>query len=198
MTHLTDAEFVDLLDGRLPSDRARHAEACAACREQADAARAVLRKAGGDVVPEPSPLFWTHFSSNVSEALRAVPPTSRWTRSFLVKHWRLATATLALLVVTGLGWQMFLARHRSPDPAKPAVEETLSESHLPPEDGFVDAWDAIESMAGDLEWEDAQSIGIASRPGSAEPFVIDLTPEERSELARIIEEEIKRSGSPPS
>ena len=47
MTHLSTREFVDLVESTLDRARAAHVETCAACREQADALRAMLARGGG-------------------------------------------------------------------------------------------------------------------------------------------------------
>ncbi len=198
MTHLTGTEFVDLLDGRLSAERIRHAETCAACREEAHALGAVLRSAQADPIPEPSPLFWEHLSTRVSDAVHAGPRPSRWTALFASGRWRLAAAAIVLVLVAAVGWQAFVWRSArgAVAPVTPPVEQTLAEAGAEPDaDAFLDAWDAIEAIAEDLEWEEAQSIGIAFRPGSAEPHVDDLTVDERAELARLIEEELKRYGA---
>src|SRR5437763_6083576 len=73
MTHLSESEFVDLMEDNaaLDSRRAAHVETCAACREQADALRGMLRQAGSVEVPEPSPLFWEHLSNRVRSGVAA-------------------------------------------------------------------------------------------------------------------------------
>jgi hypothetical protein len=102
---------------------------------------------------------------------------------------------MALVLVAGVTWQVLL-KMESPSLSGPvppsAATEAATDADL---DEFIDAWDAIEASATDLDWEDAQSIGIASHPGSAERMVGDLTAEERSELGRLIEEEMKRTGA---
>ncbi len=198
MTHLTGTELVDLLDGHLRAERMRHAETCATCREHAHALRAVLRSAHADPIPEPSPLFWEHLSTRVSAAVQAGPLPSRWAALFASERWRLAAAAVVLLLVTAVGWQLFVSRSGggAVSPATAPAGQTLTEASVEPDaEPFLDAWDAIEAVAEDLEWEEAQSIGIAFRPGSAEPHVDDLTVDERAELARLIEEELKRSGA---
>jgi len=195
MTHLTEAEIVDLIEGQLATERWRHAEQCAACRAQADALAAILPSTRGADVPEPSPLFWDHLSARIAEAIDAEPAPSRWRTILGVDAWHLAFATMALALVAGLTWQMVL---KVEDPSRrgpvtaPVATDVATDADT---DGFIDAWDAIEAAAMDLDWEDAQSIGIASRPGSAERMVGDLTAEERSELVRLIEEEMKRTGA---
>ena len=191
MTHLRGEEIVDLIEGRLSGDRARHVEACADCRSQADMLSATLRSARIDELPEPSPLFWDQLSARVAQAVRE--PSSYWSRLVRADGWRLAAATAALLVVAGMtSYVLFRVEPAStPGPQQASIELPAD----PETDPFVDAWDAIEAAAADLDWEDGQSIGIAAPPGSAERLVADLTAEERSELARLIEEEMKRTGA---
>ncbi len=198
MAHLTETELVDLLDRELEAGRMRHLEACASCREQAEALGAALGSACGDQVPEPSPLFWEHFSARVADAIRVEPSASRWRGPFAAPWWGLATAAVLLLLVGGLTWQVLPGRDaRHPlTPVSPASERTLVDSPGALEAAeFVDAWDALQGLAADLEWEEAQTIGIGSRPGSAEPMVGELTADERLELARLIEIELKRHGA---
>jgi len=195
MMHLTEAEIVDLIDSQLAPERLRHADQCAECRAQAVALAAILPSARGAGVPEPSPLFWEHLSARIAEAIDREPAPSRWRNVLALTTWRLAFAAMALVLVAGLTWQtLFKVENPSlPGPVTPsAATEAATDADI---DGFVDAWDAIEAAAADLDWEDAQSIGIALRPGSAERMVSDLTAEERSELVRLIEEEMKRAGA---
>src|SRR5919109_1070568 len=79
MTHLTEHEFTDLLDGTLPPTRMHHLDSCAVCRNQADALQDAMSRLSEAEMPEPSPLFWQHFSANVRNALRGYAPArSRW------------------------------------------------------------------------------------------------------------------------
>jgi hypothetical protein len=195
MTHLTESEIVDLLEGQLAPDRLRHAERCPECRTQADVLAAIAQDARGADVPEPSPLFWQHLSARITTAIGAEPPPSRWRAILGLNTWRLGFATMTLVLAAGLTWQMLLKveDHSIPGPVTPpAATEAAIDADI---DGFVDAWEAIEAAATDMDLEDAQSIGIASRPGSAEPMVSDLTAAERIELVRLIEEEMKRTGA---
>ena len=56
------------------------------------------------------------------------------------------------------------------------------------------AWKVVRAAADGLPWEDVQAAGIAARPGAAEGVVMELTAEERAELAKLLESEMKRSG----
>ena len=80
MKHLTESEMVDLLDATLAPGRRAHLDACDACRTTADGLRAVLARSADVAIPEPSPLFWEHFSARVREDVRsaeAVEPSLR-------------------------------------------------------------------------------------------------------------------------
>lgn len=197
MTHLSEIEVVDLVEGVLAADRMRHVDACPACREQAEALGAVLRLARDDEIAGPSPLFWDYLSARVAETI-AIEPAPRRAAVLAIGRWRLATAAVLMLLVAGVAWQISFTRDRASNvgPGQPSAEQTPADSGVDSgvEDS-LDAWEALEAMASDLEWEDAQAIGIASRPGSAEPLVDDLTAEERAELVRLIEEEMKRQGA---
>src|SRR5262245_5163055 len=99
MTHLTDAEIVDLIDHALPPDRMKHAASCASCSGRAEIARDALMRVDEVQVPEPSPLFWEHFSSRVRDGIAADTPSSSW-RVFLQRPaaaWALSAA-LVLVV----------------------------------------------------------------------------------------------------
>ena len=102
MTHFTDVEFVDLVDGTLAPARARHLDACETCRASASAIRETLSRAANVEIPEPSPLFWDHFSARVQEGVRAESVTPSgwfgWAQSATVK-WAMSGALLTLLLV---------------------------------------------------------------------------------------------------
>jgi hypothetical protein len=193
MTHLTDTEIVDLLDGRLDAGRRRHAEDCSSCGRQVDALRAALRSAQQNRVPEPSPLFWEHLSSRVAGAIRSEPPPARWTAVAWLPGWRLTASVIVLALVSGVVWQAHLTRSRGAAPI-PTLEQQ-AQPDAATADESLDAWDVLSAAAGDLEWEEAQEIGFAYRPGAAEPLLGELTEDERAELARLIKEELKRYGA---
>ena len=89
MTHLTPDELIDALEAErdpaassLPPDRQAHLTACEACRREVHALAATLSEAKRAGVPEPSPLFWNHFSERVSTAIDESPssPWPSWLR----------------------------------------------------------------------------------------------------------------------
>jgi hypothetical protein len=114
MKHLTPPELIEAAEHSAPPARMTHVEACRACAT----AVAELRAALGDArlaadVPEPSPLFWDHFSARVKDATSGEPvPHPRWWAGV----WRPVFAVAGLAAVpslvaranrirTTLGWQ---------------------------------------------------------------------------------------------
>src|SRR6266851_8000309 len=75
--HLNADELVDLAEGARPESSAPHLAACPQCRAQLDDLRAMMSAAAGVDVPEPSPLFWDHFSQRVHDAIAAEDANAR-------------------------------------------------------------------------------------------------------------------------
>jgi hypothetical protein len=57
------------------------------------------------------------------------------------------------------------------------------------------AWAVVRTAAQDLAYEEAEAEGLSPRPGSAEIAVLQMSNDERAELARLIANELKRSGA---
>jgi hypothetical protein len=206
MSHLNDHEFVDWLDGRLPSARVRHAEQCETCRAKADELAATLAAAAGDPPHEPSPLFWDLFSARVSEAVRQEPPPApapplwlEWLRH-PVSIWA-GAAVAAILMISTVAWRATL--HAPSSPAivmNRAIEPPPPPAIVPAPDAVDDldqdeAWAVVRSAAEGFGWEDATAAGISVRPGSAERVALEMSAEERAALVRLIEDEIRRNGA---
>lgn len=196
MNHLSPDELVDLIEGTLAGDRAAHVRSCEPCRRQADDLRATLAEARGVSAPEPSPLFWEHFSTRVREAVAAEQgPRSR--RAWL---WRpaygLAVAlALVLVIVTAALWRP------APRPVTPSTPVAAREDATADPIGAIEiasddrSWDLVTTVAADLAWDDAEEAGLTPRPGAADRAVLMLTAEERSELARLLKAELPRTQS---
>jgi hypothetical protein len=201
MKHLTDTELVDLIAGALESDRAAHADGCVTCRAHAEALRAVMT----DEVPEPSPLFWDHLAARVSDAVRDEAPDPEpglwpgWLRSPAIT-WAMAASLAILLMVAGV-WRTTLhapthgVRAGSAPPAGPATAPDGASAAMIDDLEADEAWAVVRTAAEGLEWDDARAAGISPRPGSAERVALELTADERSELARLLATEMKRSGA---
>jgi len=205
MSHLTDREHVDWLDGRLPAARLRHAEACARCRETAAELSAILEVTAADPAPEPSPLFWDHFSARVSAAIGeepapepAGPAWLEWLRH-PVSLWA-GTAAVVVLMIATVVWRATL--HAPSVPAAIQQASTVTPDDDPGTSAAIEddadadeAWLVVRTAAAGLGWDDADAAGISARPGSAERVALELTADERAELARILESEMKRTGA---
>jgi len=203
MTHLTDLEMVDLLDDSLPASRAAHLDTCARCRETAAALCDARTRAEAVNVPEPSPLFWEMFSVRVHDAVRdaAIANPSGWLTWMSAPgvRWAFSGALLTLLLVAGV-WEATAPKgiSRVPHVAGGVVPEILPdavgfESLDPAAD--EKAWDLVRTVADDVSWDDGTVDGMGMRPGSAERAVDMLTTAERTELARLLEAELKQPGA---
>src|SRR5256885_17264553 len=69
--HLNADELVDLAEGARPESSTPHLAACPQCRAQLAELRATMSAVADVHVPEPSPLFWDHFSQRVHDAAAA-------------------------------------------------------------------------------------------------------------------------------
>jgi hypothetical protein len=207
MTHLTDIEHVDFLDGMLAPERARHLDGCASCREESERVRDALARAVDATMPEPSPLFWEHFSARVQEGVRAADTPApagwrAWAGSATVR-WAFSGALLTLLLVGGL-WKA------SAPPGGAPVPVEAPSAAVSPNDAFdvldhldadgEEAWALVRIVADDVlvedaSWDDAATEGLGVRPGSAERAIGTLTGAERTELARLLEAETKQPGA---
>jgi hypothetical protein len=196
--HLTEAEFVDLLEGTLDASRRQHADSCEQCAAQAADLVSSAEAAGGDDVPEPPPFFWTQFSARVSEAVTTEAARPRlgslaWARA----SWMGAAAAVAVAIV----W-MFLARNpgETAGPANPAVEIAAAHPDAVPGDDLPDldadeAWALVRSIAADLDEDQMDAEGVSPGAGAAERLSQQLTDAERTELARLLEEQLRQSGA---
>ena len=191
MSHLSPSAFVDVLDGAVAETDVPHLASCAPCRQQLEALRAAWHSATNADVPEPSPLFWNHLSSNIRDAVAREPrPVAFWWR--IEWSWRvagLASATVAAVVVA------FMLR----PPAGPLVN-TGSEKQsvetsmvasviadggepLPDDDslGFV------ADLASGLDWDGVSALGLVAR-GGADEAAAEINEGERVELRRLLNE----------
>ncbi len=204
MTHLSEVELVDLLDGALPSARERHLDECDSCRTIATRMRGAFALAKDVEMPEPSPLFWEHFSARVHEGVRVAEAgqTAGWFgwAQGATAVWAMSAALLTLVVVAGV-W-----RATAPGPRKAASAATVASvaDGAANEDPFAlgafdaetdEAWALVRTVADDVTWDDAAADGFGVYPGSVEHAMATLTGDERSELVRLLEAETKKRGA---
>jgi hypothetical protein len=192
VSHLTPSDLIDLLDGTLPPQRAPHLDACAVCRKQVEDLRRTLDDVAEVQAPEPSPLFWSHFSGNVRRAIGSAAaggPSSTWLHS----HRVLATAVVAAIVAGGsVAWHTY--RAPSPSTVSSTTAAGGSQSVAVADDPeSAAAWARVRAAAEDMRWEDADDAGITANPGTADSAMLNLHDKEREALLAVLEEELKRS-----
>jgi hypothetical protein len=185
-THLSIEEFVDAIDGTLPGDRRAHLQHCEACRREM-AELGVLAKdvEASAVVPEPSPLFWDHFSRRVQEATAAstVPSRAWW------PSWRPMVAFGAMLVVaiTTVVWRGTApdVRTRPSSTGVVAAVEPMTDDLMAPDESV----DFMVNLASNLSIDELQDLAQPTRDVTA-AAVDQLSPEQRARLARLIAAEM--------
>jgi hypothetical protein len=196
--HLSASELVDLAERTLASDRAAHVDTCPSCAAAGRDLRATLHGAlsAREEVPEPSPLFWDHLSSRVQHAIvHDAPSPASWWAAGPRTLAPLATFALVVLVLT-----MMLPRHvqRSTSPVGGTPSAAIVDTDRPFDPALdsttADAWEMLTAAAADLEWDAAHEAGMAVHPAAIDRAVQQLAPDELTELGRLLQTELKRSG----
>ena len=186
MSHLSDREFVDLIDNVLPPVRVAHVLDCDDCRSKADTMRELLVRASEVEVPEPSPLFWEHFSSRVHHGIdhAEIGNSPAWGSG-----WRWVVP-IALMTIVAFGVWRWTPRVHAPVPTH-AELATGTDAVSDTSDADTDeAWAIVRTVADESTWDDVTDASV--HQGSAEGAVAMLTREERQELVRLLELETKK------
>ncbi len=203
MRHLSPEQLIDLAEGTRSESSAPHLGQCDACRRQLAETRAMIATAAEVAVPEPSPLFWDHFSARVHEAIAAAPAPRRfgWLDArarprLALPLWAGAAAAIVLvaLLATRLG-----APHVPV--ASPDVSALGDIAMFDPsgEDGSATALDDLSlGLMADLAsveaWNDAAGGGLDTHASVADQAVHGLTDGERRELQRLLRDEMRVGG----
>jgi hypothetical protein len=198
MTHLSESEFVDLVEDTLDPRRAAHVETCASCREQADAFRAMLRRTADVDVPEPSPLFWDHLSNRVRAEVAADPGAGSGWSGFGIRQ-LVPLAAAAALILAVFSGTLLIRAARDGHTGMPVVDRTASVAPARP-DAMPDAanaevWAVLTAAASDVAFEDAHDAGMHIHPAAIDHAVQDLSAAELNELGRLLQSELKRSSN---
>ena len=196
MEHLTRDDMLAWVEGARDAGIEAHLSACAACHDEVAALDAVRRAVAQAPVPEPSPLFWDHFSRSVRERIDAgeTVPAS-WTEHVLTWRWRRALATVAPLAVAALvlaaaGPALYRLAKVSPSPVSgemPALTSDMGDEPWETVVGLVEAYASDEAGATPAE------MGLEAptlSPGSAERAAAELSDAESRELARLLRLEL--------
>jgi hypothetical protein len=149
-------------------------------------------------VPEPSPLFWTHFAARVNAAIDAAPARAWWQMP-AVWAW---TTVAALVLLSVLGFYVIRPMQRQlpaiatmPTPAISTAGNGVEAADVDVDIESDEAWAVVRSFADEVQYDDARDAGVVPRPGAIERAATELTAEERAELVRIIQDELKRTGA---
>ena len=189
MTHLTSDELIDAMEGMLAAERQAHLASCDACQRQLAELSSVLNEAKQVSVPEPSPLFWQHFSDRVRTSIdnEGVPGTgvmpAWWRWQVLAPVGALALVILALMIAV--------------PKQEPAAEKIWTDLKLTPVEELTadENWMIVASMVGALDWDTATAVGVTVEPDAADQAVLQLTAEEQQELTRLLKAELMRAKS---
>jgi hypothetical protein len=191
MTHLTSDELIDAMEGMLAAERQAHLASCEACQRQVAELSSVLNEAKQLSVPEPSPLFWQHFSDRVRTSIdnEGVPGTgvmpAWWRWQVLAPVGALALVILALMIA--------VPKQEAP----PAADKVWTDLKLTPIEELTadENWMIVASMVGALDWDTATAVGVTVKPDAADQAVLQLTAEEQQELTRLLKAELMRAKS---
>lgn len=199
MSHLSPAEFIDLADGTLPRDRAAHLDGCEECRAQVATVRDALTVAtASDDVPEPSPLFWEHFSARVRQAVEESPRRPVFAFSLRALHPLVASLAVVVLVASAVLLTREARSKRSTVPATAASAAAATDQNHVADSALLTnhaaEWAVLTAAAADLELDDARKAGMDVPSAAVDRAVTQLTPDELSELGRLLQSELKRSG----
>ena len=188
--HLTPDEQIDSLEGTLGPDRTAHLDGCETCRGAVARLRETFDATRRVDVPEPSPLFWQHQAARIS-ALVADESMQRPRSTWTYAAWAGSAAAVA---TAGL---LFLRTASTPVPSSLGVglqvhdaSPALSEPALR-DDADEPAWAVVEDLGGEIDG-DLAVAALTPATGAADRAVEELDSDERAELVRVLQRELKR------
>jgi hypothetical protein len=198
--HLSESEFIDLIDGTLAAPRRAHLDVCEICSGEAAQLTGSIAEARHIDVPEPPPFFWTQFSARVSAAVErdtARPASMRW-HAAPARALALATAAaiVAALAVLPQVWPAVLPHIRSsiPTAAPVGIGSAATAAEVAPADAVDldadDAWALVRTLAADLDDDEMRDEGVSAGEDAVEHLTSQLTDAERTELARLLQEQL--------
>jgi hypothetical protein len=196
MTHLTPDMLLDLADRTRPEADVPHLGSCETCRRQLAEIRATLEVVNEADVPEPSPLFWDHMSARVRTAIESDDHTTNegWFRGWRVSGLAIPVgAAAALLLIAAVGLRLGFLTGPDTGTDEGGVAAVVSDSSPAPDGPVAEETDSltlISDLAADLEWEVAVEAGVATRAGTLDRVVSELSDPERMELQRLLKIEL--------
>jgi hypothetical protein len=204
MTHLSPDQLLDVAEGT--SEEPTHLGSCAACRRELEGLRSVMASLDRSDVPEPSPLFWDHLSSRVSEAVEAVGPHSQ--RAPVVLR-RFVFSVAALAAAAALVLAVAVSRRSAPV-AAPTSTLALGAAPVPASAGSAGLVPAspdprpllvepdddqslsfVADLAHDIDMDPTLATGL-TREDAADHAISHLSEGELQELVELLKAELPR------
>ena len=203
MTHLSPEQLLDVADGTRPDGEFPHLQSCATCAREVADLRGTIDAAAEVDVPEPSPLFWTHLSERVRDAVADEQPGAADPKRVglpaipqaLASGWRLAAVTAVVAVVAAV----FLTQRQQMVLPTTAVSTSVPGDVRQPVEVPAFDDDAALSLLADLtsgmDWDATAEAGLVPAVGAVDSVVLALSVEERVELHRLLQEALGGSGA---
>jgi hypothetical protein len=184
MTHLTPEQLVNVAEGARAESPVAHVRTCDACRRQIaelEALRAMAANVGE--VPEPSPLFWDHFSARVRDVIAAEEPRRlAWWRPS-AWPWLAFPVGAGVCVALALAFVLTWRLMPLPAPVPAPVEASLLEPAI--DDPSLNL---VADLAAQMDWDAVSELGAPLHAGAADEAIADLSATERRELRRLLQE----------
>jgi hypothetical protein len=217
MRHIQSEELIDLAEGARPESSAPHLQTCDDCRRRLAELRAAMAAAAHADVPEPSPLFWDHFSARLHDAIAAEGPPPRaawfpgspkrrgpsswWNRLVLPLSAAACAAVIVAAVTLRVAHAPVFVGPPSPPvasavPARPGNDDVAdADLALFPNDPSLDLVADLASQVAQADWDAAGPQGLETHEDAADKAVGHLSAGERRELQRLLKEELARPGA---
>jgi hypothetical protein len=183
MTHLTPQQFIEAMDDALGPGGRHHLQACDGCRRDLAELRALMSDVRATAMPEPSPLFWDHFSERVRKtaSVQAIPAKSWW-------HGMTSPLATIGLVVAAVALVVVIQT----EPVAPGVETRMADEQAtgPIEQSGTgaddDALTFVAQVAANVRIEDLRQT-TQPTADAADAAVEELTAQQRAALVRLLE-----------
>jgi hypothetical protein len=188
MTHLTSDQLIDAMEGVLAAEQQSHLATCEPCQRELASLSSVLAETKQVSVPEPSPLFWQHFSTRVRTAIDDDSVAGHNWPSWLRWQVLLPLGAVAMII---LALMISVPKHDPSEPEDFALQAPAAADAA----AFSDNWVMVAELVGDLDFDTAFAAGVVVEPGDAEQAVLHLTSEEQQELTRLLKAELTRAKS---
>jgi hypothetical protein len=195
--HFRPEEFVEALDGALAPELQAHLEACGECRQELEQLRSLVGDVRGVDAPEPSPLFWDHFSARVKQATLAepVPAAAAWWREWLGLAGLPRLPRLLRPIGAVATGAVALALMFALKPAAPAAPSSASVESVPMPAPMFDAvaddgsWGLVVGLASELKWADVHEVAEPAS-GTADAMIDEMTAAQREAFVRLLQKEM--------